>query len=437
MSRISTLMLSSSSGGSSSRLSPSRPSVLVLGGCDVDLRIDLMRALASEFDLVAAGSERRLAEPFRRAGFPFLHYPLSRGSNPAMDLWSVLYLHRLLRRIRPDIVHAFATKPAVWGRIAARAAGVPVVIGTVPGLGSLYVSKDLRTRVLRRVYEPLQRAACRASDLTIFYNSADADQFYSRALASPTKSTILPGSGVPTEVFDPRRFTSEARARLRSSLRVPQEAVLVTMVARVIRTKGVVEYATAAQTICRDRDDVRFLLVGPDDRESIDRLHQNEMAHLERSVIWTGPRTDVASILACTDIFVLPSYREGIARVLLEAASMALPIVTTRVPGCEDVVRENQNGFLVAPADAVGLTEALRRLVADPELRASFGVASRELAVARFDLAVVAAEIGRLYRLLLKEATGIESPEGNPFEQAGVARRIGRWARSTLQARYR
>ncbi|HEX4622795.1 MAG TPA: glycosyltransferase, partial [Myxococcaceae bacterium] len=322
----------------------SRPRVLMIGTEDVDMRIELMQQLRDEFTLAAAGTSPALRGRFAGAGFDYFVYPLPRGAAPVRDVYAFAALLRLLRRFRPRVVHAFDSKPCVYGRLASRLAGVPAVVGTIPGLGSLYVDEasrpdGLARRLVRRVYEGLQKLASHSADLTIFQNRIDRDEFLGKGIVPRDKLTIVPGSGVRTGHFDPARVSAAERRQARASLGVPAGAVLVTMISRVIRTKGVEEFAAAAAEVRRRHPEAHFLLVGPSDEKSLDRLSPQEVAELARAVNWPGPRSDVPQVLAASDLFVLPTfYREGIPRVLLEAASMGLPLVTARSPGCGEVV---------------------------------------------------------------------------------------------------
>lgn len=384
-----------------------RPRVLIVGGCDVQLRIDLMKALSDDFAVAAVGSNIELATAFADARLPFYYCPLERGSSPVSDLLSVAHLRRLFRLLRPDIVHAFATKPCVWGRLAARSVGVPVVIGTIPGLGALYALSDLRTRALRKVYERLQRTACRVSDLTIFQNERDAREFLEAGIAPPESTAIVRGSGVRTDLLDPASVPGAMIERIRAEARAMPGDVVVTMITRLIRSKGVLLFAEVAERLRTRHPEARFVLVGPADHESLDRLTESELERIKRSVIWLGERSDVGTILASSDIFVLPTYyREGIPRVLLEAAAMGRPLVTTRTPGCEDVVTDGINGLLVPPHDVDALARAISRLVEDPEARRRFGIASRQLAIEKFDLRIIARKTAGLYRNLLERKLG-------------------------------
>jgi glycosyltransferase involved in cell wall biosynthesis len=383
------------------------PKVLIIGGEDVDARIELMRGLAGAYTPAAAGTSAAAAAAFARAGFPYFGYPLSGGVDPLTDARALCSLWRVLRAFRPRIVHAFDTKPGVYGCLAAALAGVPAVVGTVTGLGSLYSDDGRGRRAVRAVYENLQRCASHLSDRTIFQNQQDLQEFIARRVVSPGKGVLIPGSGVRTDLLDPARFTEEDRRQVRASLGIPPGAPLVTMVARVLRTKGVAEFVAAARDVRQQLPEARFLLVGPHDADSADRFTAAELEDFARVVQLPGSRRDVPRVLSATDVFVLPSFlREGIPRALLEAASMGLPLVTTDSPGCNDVVEDGVNGFLVPLRDPAALGRAILRLLANPELRRSFGRCSRRRAVSQFDLAVIVEQTQEVYRQLLTRPSG-------------------------------
>ncbi len=380
----------------------SLPKVLLVGGPDVDARLELMRHLKDNFEVGALGTLPSLRERFLAEGFDYRAYILHRRVHPLLDLLSVGQLIFLFRRLKPQVVHAFDAKPCVWVRLAARLAGVPVTIGTLPGLSSLYGSDSFAVRLIRSIYQPLQKLASHLSDLTIFQNQEDARRFIAAGIVPKQKAMVIPGSGVSTGRFAPAQVSRAEQARLRTELGIRPAEIVVTMVSRVIRSKGALEFMAAASQVGMSYPKARFLLVGPGDEGSIYRLNRAELAQLKRTVIWPGSRQDIPAVLAASDIFVFPSaHNEGIPRVLLEAASMELPIITTDSPGCNEVVEDGVNGFLVPVHNANALSEAILRLIDQPELRRRFGRVSRQRAVDRFDLSVIAAQTGQLYRQLL------------------------------------
>jgi glycosyltransferase involved in cell wall biosynthesis len=358
-----------------------------------------MEALGRDFDVCALGTEPALAGSFARKGLRYRTYRMSRGASPLGDLYSLWRLVRIFREERPAVVHTFDSKPGIWGRLAAKLSGVPVVVGTLPGLGSLYAAPSWKGRLVRLVYQPLQTLACHAADLTTFQNEDDAREFERRRVVPAARAAVIPGSGVQTAVFAPA--APEAAAELRTGIGLDGDIVAL-MITRLVRSKGVLEFAAAAKAARSANPAVTFLLVGPEDADSLDAMTPEELDDVRDSVTWLGQRDDVRDVLAAADIFVFPSfYREGVPRVLLEAASMGLPLVAADVPGSRDVVEDGVNGFLVPPRDATAIAEAVLRLAAAPELRQRFGANSRERALARFDLTHVAARIEAVYRDLL------------------------------------
>ena len=382
-------------------MTATRPSVLLVGGPDVDARIELMQHLRAEFDISAAGSSEAIRAAFAAADLPYYSYPLTRRANPLMDMAAVTQLYRLFRTLRPSIVHAFDTKPCVWARMAARAVGVPVVIGTITAMGTLYMDSSIAARLLRICYQPLLRMAAYSSTMTIFYNRADIDYCLQHSLIPRERCMLIPGSGVPTAQLQPGLVPEEACARVRRDADIQPGDLVITMIARLIRSKGVLEYAQAARRVRARHPQVKCLLVGPTDVDSIEVITDSVLAPYRDTLTILGERRDVAAILRVSDIFVLPSYREGIARVLMEAAAMCLPLITTDAPGCREVVEDDVNGILVPVKDVDRLTDAMLALVEDPARRDRYSHASRHLATTAFDTSFIADQLAGVYRSLV------------------------------------
>ncbi|BAY24251.1 group 1 glycosyl transferase [Calothrix sp. NIES-2100] len=380
----------------------SLPKVAILGGPDVDARLELMNFLKADFNVIAIGSEPILQDKFLAAGFEYSVYHLDRRVNPISDFFTVTKLVSIFWKLKPQVVHAFDKKPDIWGRLAARLAGVPVIVGTVTGLGSLYARDNWKTKLTWIIYQWLQTFICHSCDLTIFQNHDDADEFMATGVVAKDKAKIILGSGVSTNLFDPVRVCDQERSQLRDELGIQPDEIVVTMISRVIRSKGVLEFMEAALMLRAQYPKVRFLLIGDEDKENVDFLSPAELAKLQQGVTWPGSRRDIPVVLAISDIFVFPSaYREGIPRVLLEAASMTLPLIATDSPGCNEVVENDVNGFLVTPGNVEQLTQAIERLIEQPELRQRFGQISRQRAVERFDISVIAEQTSSAYRELL------------------------------------
>lgn len=380
-------------------------SVTIVGGADVDSRLDLMHTLKNHhFKCMAIGSNQQIQSRFAEAGFDYHSYTLARRVNPSKDVQAILQLRHLFQKSRPHIVHTFDTKPGVLGRLAAVWAGVPIVVGTLPGLGELYTTNAPTTRLVRALYQPLQKLACHLSDITFFQNPDDAEQFITTNVIQGNKAKIIPGSGIKTDLFDPELTTSDERNSIREEFGISPHSILVTMVSRLIRSKGVLDFVSAAAAVQQTHPDIRFLLVGPVDTDSTDKIADQELERITQTILWPGARQDIRAILAASDIFVLPSfYREGIPRSLLEAGAMGLPLITTDFPGCREVVEEDLNGLLVPVRDPNAIACAVCKLADNHEMRQRFGRSSRQRVIQQFSLSVVSREISQIYIELLTQ----------------------------------
>lgn len=377
--------------------------LLLVGGPDVDARLPFIATLKG-YEVAAAGSDMSLNATFEAVGVDYFYYPLDRRTNPLADLRTFVALFRIFRRWRPTIVHTFDTKPGVWGRLAAKAARVPIVIGTLPGLGHLYVADSLKNRLFRSVYEPLQRLASRKSDLTIFQNSDDLQQFTQQGIVHQNNSVVIAGSGIDTDEFSKSAQELKKLVAKRAALKLDDDQIIFTLIARLLRTKGIDEFANAARALIMEGASARFIVIGYHEPQAADSMSEAEIAALAGPVEFLGKRDDVAELLALSHVFVLPTYyREGVPRVLLEAAAMELPLIATDMPGCREVVVDGENGFLVRPKNVEALANAMRRLYHDPKMRAKFGQASRALVETHFDLKVVSSDTNDRYQRLIKE----------------------------------
>jgi glycosyltransferase involved in cell wall biosynthesis len=378
-----------------------KPTVLLVGGPDVDARIDLMRLLGTDFNCLAAGTDHQLASRFAQAGLGYVNYPMVRQFNPFEDMRTLRRLVQVMRTISPQVVHTFDTKPNIYGRIAAYRAKVPVIIGSVTGLGSLYTYQSRSVDVIRVFNEVLQRVTCSLADLTVFHNQEDHQYFLAHRLVSAEKSLVIPGSGVWSEGYDPAQYSGEDREAIKREIFNAADVTVVTCVARLIRSKGAAEFGEAARLVQARYPQARFMFVGASDEQSVDRLSGEEVDRLGETVTLTGYRRDISRLLAATDIFVLPSYREGISRVLLEAALMALPLVASDVPGCREIVIDRVTGLLVPPRNSQALAGAIIDLIEHSKLRRQYGLNARERVIQQYDLAQVASRVKEVYLSLL------------------------------------
>jgi glycosyltransferase involved in cell wall biosynthesis len=326
------------------------------------------------------------------------HLPLTHATRAVSighDAQALPELVRLFRRLRPDIVHTHNPKPGLYGRVAARAAGVPGIVNTVHGL---YASPE-DPLAKRAVVYGLERAASTCSHVELFQNPEDLDVM--RRLGVPAGKLTLLGNGVDLERFRPRR-SPEQVAAARASLGVDPSAIVAGTVGRLVWQKGFAELFAAAGQMATLRPEVVFVVIGPEDPAKGDALSAADLeaARATGNIVFVGHRDDVEELYAGFDLFVLPSYREGFPRSAMEAAASGLPVVATDIRGCRQVVDHERNGLLVPLHDADALALAIAELAANPALRTSMGAEARVKAEAEFDdRAVIATTLAAYERL--------------------------------------
>lgn len=341
---------------------------------------------------VVAGNTGKSREIVDR-GFSFVSLPISRGgTNPIADAQTLFFLIRLYRRLRPALVHHVTVKPIVYGSLAARLVRGVAVVNAVSGLAYTFSSDRLHARVLRPLVTALYRLAL--SDRRtriIFQNPNDRDDLVRMKVVRPEQAVLIRGSGVDCSVFVPSPE--------------PPGTPVVMLPARMLLEKGIREFVEAAKLLLNSGYKARFVLVGDSDAANPGSIGRAQLEAWVRQglVEWWGHRTDMPGVLSCATIVVLPAYREGLPKSLLEAAACARPIVTTDTPGCREVVRPGINGLLVPARDARALAHAIGTLIQRPELRERYGRAGREIAVSEFAEQTVVKNTLALYRDLLGE----------------------------------
>ncbi|MDR7549006.1 MAG: glycosyltransferase family 4 protein [Armatimonadota bacterium] len=384
---------------------PTRVRLAHLTTVDLSLRFllcDQLKGFAREgFEVVAISAPGPWTADLERDGVKHIPVPsLRRRWAPLADLDAFVRLVRTLRQHRPTIVHTHTPKARVLGRLAARVAGVPIVVNTFHGLYGMEGS------ALRRgFFLWLERAAARWSDFEFSQSLEDLATLRAARVVDPERSAYL-GNGVNLDVFDPDRIDGAA---VRRQLGLDRQAVVVGTVGRLVWEKGYREVFALAEALTAGEPGAVVLVVGPHEPGKGDAVPAAVLDDLQRRgvVRFLGMRTDMPPLYAAMDIFVLASYREGFPRAAVEAAAMGLPLVLTDIRGCREVVRDGQNGFLVPARNAPRLIEAVRRLLHDRDQRVRFGRESRRRALEEFDERRVIATTLGVYRRLLQEKRGL------------------------------
>ena len=306
----------------------------------------------------------------------------SKGRNPLQDIALLMRLYRLYRRVRPAVCFHYTIKPNIYGAMAAHWAGIPSVSVTT-GMGTVFINPSFVTQVVRRLY----RYAFRHTLENWLLNAADFDAMVSGGLVDVRKARLLPGEGVNLDHF--------ARAPWPEN----DGTFRFLLIARLLRDKGVLEFVDAARTLKASMPHVRFQLLGPADVENPTAISRAQVEGWEREglVEYLGVTQEVRPFIAQAHCVVLPSYREGLSRTLLEASAMGRPVITSDVHGCREVVSEGVTGWIVPAQNATALGERMKVVAGIPaDDLAAIGEAGRAKVAQNFDERLVIAEYFRI-----------------------------------------
>ena len=357
--------------------------ICLIGGEDAHKRIELSQHLLQEGFVVTILGTKDYTYP---KNINFIKYDLNRSFNPFSDLKTVIQYKKILRENKFDIVQTFDTKPAFLLPIAAFGSKTKIV-RTITGLGKAFVSKDLKTAPIRYLYIGLHYLVRKRVSHTTFQNSDDRDIFLKHALIDQKNHSMIYGSGIDLNK------TGELALRKHQ----PFTAICIS---RLIYEKGIVNYLQAAK-ICQEKGYVyKFLLVGPLE-EDTNRLNEGLLKKYDTYVDWLGVRSDIYELLRQSDVFVLPTwYREGFARVLLEASAIGLPLITTDVAGVRDIARHEKEALIIDTNNSEDLAKALIRMGTDKKLADKLAE-NAQTNVKQYSLAVISKNYSELYKKIV------------------------------------
>lgn len=326
-------------------------------------------------------------------GFRWSETPLERqGANPFRELELQRRVEGILSRVNPDLLHNFTLKPVIWGTLAARKNGQGIrIVNALTGMGSVFRGNSLKAKMLRLiVMRLLKRALAGKDQRTIFQNPDDLRMAVEHLSLCPDASALIRGSGVDLSRFAPSP--------------APPSAPIVLFIGRLLKDKGIHDFCAAAAEVHKTHPQVRFRLAGAPDPGNPSSLSAAELAEIKKRqpyLEFLGHVEDPARCYRESSMAVLPSYGEGVPRSLIEAAACGLPLIATNVPGCREIVKDNDNGILVPPKDPPSLAQAIRRLADDPDLCMMWGRYGRLLVEAEFSERSVLAATLEIYRALL------------------------------------
>jgi glycosyltransferase involved in cell wall biosynthesis len=362
-------------------------------------QIDYLRSLGLSVHAACSPDPRVAA--LRDRGYTVHEIGIGRTIAPGPNSKSVLELSRLMRAEGYDLVHAHAPVASVLGRVAAKLAGVERILYTAHGF---YFHENM-PRQKYALYHGIEKSVAQITDRILVQSQEDYDTAVTTGIGSAEKIRYL-GNGIDLYRFTPSRSNDAARAALREELGIPEaHAPVIGITGRITEEKGFGELAAALSLLHADFPDAHLLVIGGQlstERDAfqdrlIDFITERD---LDAHVTFTGFRNDVPALLGLLDVFVLPSYREGLPRSVLEAMAMELPVVATDIRGCREAVEHEVTGLIVPPKESAPLAAAIARIVSDRGLAARFGNAGRRRVENTFDERFVFARLEECYREL-------------------------------------
>ncbi len=350
----------------------------------VHLRSELLAAMVEaghEVIACAPGEDERFVSRVRALGVHYRPIHLDRtGTNPLRDLGYLWDMILFFRREHPDVVFSYTAKPVIFGSLAARLAGVPRVFSMITGLGYAFASKQLKQRLVSIVMRGLYRLGLAVNKTVFFQNPDDITLFTRWGLVPVERTVLINGSGVNLGHYD--------------LAALPLDPPVFLLIGRMLKDKGVLEFGAAATELKQCYPQAIFRLLGPHDDHPASVPWSRIQAWIDAGIVEYHPETeDIRPAMAQASVYVLPSYREGTPRSVLEAMAMGRPVVTTDAPGCRETVVDGDNGFLVPVGDAQALARAMERFILEPGLIESMGRRGREIAEEKYDVRKVNAVI--------------------------------------------
>jgi len=344
-----------------------------------NFRLGLLKALQEDgYRVVAIAPEDEYSSKFEKVGIKYYDIKMNnKGTNPIEDIQLIFSFYKLYKEVKPDIILHYTIRPNIYGSMAAWMLGIPV-IANISGLGTVFLNDNISSKIAKMLY----KIALTIPKKVFYQNVHDRELFINLGLVKEEKTDLLPGSGIDTDKFKPKNIIDKK-----------DNIVRFLFIARLLKDKGLEEFVAAAKQMsskleAKERKRVKFSILGAYYPGNPTAITEDEMKVWEDEgvVEYLGVRDDVKSVICRYDCIVLPSYREGLSRVLLEAASMAKPMITTNVPGCREVVNDGVNGYLCEVKNVDSLAKQMFKMFKlSNEERKKMGREGREKVMFEFD----------------------------------------------------
>lgn len=343
-----------------------------------NFRGDLVKEIAAKgYDVIVTGPDETDREKITELGADFRVIPMNKtGTSILGDLKYCKALYTLFKKEKPDAVLSYTVKPVVYGSIAAKTAKVKNINGMITGGGYAFTATSLKARIIGIIVRTLYKIGLSKADNVIFQNNDDLKEFTQSGLVKKEKCHVVNGSGVNTVKFTPKPYPGE---------------ISFFMLSRLLKSKGVGEYLEAARLTKAEHPEAKFYLLGKYETEMQDAIKKEDIEkYISDGIVERFEETsDVRPYYEKCSVYVLPSYREGTPRTVLEAMSMARPIITTDTQGCRETVEDGKNGFLVPVKDAQAVSEKMLYFINNPEKIKEMGSCSRKIAEEKYEVGKV------------------------------------------------
>ncbi len=357
-------------------------------------RLPIAESLLEEgFDVFIGYGELRGADPSKLEdlGFKVSYIPIQPGGiNLFKDLKTLFKIWKFFKKSKPDLVHLITVKPYLYGGIISRLIAIPCLVSAVSGLGTLFIGKNLKTRILKKFLYPIYKFAFNhKNQKIIIQNEDDLKTLVSWGVLKSSKVKLLRGSGVKLQNF--------------TNLEEPNGIITITFAGRFLKDKGILEFISAAKILKEQGLNARFFLAGDLDINNPSGFSFDDLKKInkENYVELLGHQKNIASLYEKSHIVCLPSYREGLPKSLIEAAAAGRAVVTTDVPGCRQAIIPNETGILVPARDSIKLAGAIKYLINNPKKRIAMGIAGRKFAEREFPVEKIVQNHLEIYKDLL------------------------------------
>lgn len=373
-----------------------------IASVDITLKFLLLPQLKflinEKYDVSAVCSNGKWVKNIEDCGVRVKKIKITRKITPISDLVSLIKLFLYFKKEKFDIVHAHTPKPALLGQLAAKIAGVPLIINTVHGL---YFQKN-SSQFKRNFFICMEKIGAKCSTLIFSQNKEDIETMVKEKIAETEKIRYL-GNGVDIEKFNPKRFSEEFIIDRKRELGIENDFKVIGIVGRLVKEKGYLDLFSAFKKVLKKFPKSLLLVVGPEEPEKKDAFLPAIIKDygIEKNVIFLGERTDVDELYSLMDIFVLPSHREGFPRTIIEAMASARPVIATYIRGCRDAVENGITGKLIPVNDSDKLTEEIIYFLNNPDKAKEMGVAGRKKVEREFDERFVFDRIKETYKELI------------------------------------